>query len=106
MLPRGIPQHHIKPPIPSRLLILQLFIPHWHTEHIRERQMPVEELILLGQATNLLFVPGVDDVERITLDLAKEFFGDRVGMPAVSDLLPDEGCAPRIGPQAAVDVAL
>jgi len=26
--------------------------------------MPVEELILLGQAANLLFVPGIDDVER------------------------------------------
>src|SRR5262245_41653073 len=68
--------------------------------------MPVEELILLGQVANLLFVPGVDHVERIALDLAKEFFGDRVGVTAVSNLLPDEGRAPRIGPQAAVDVAL
>src|SRR5262249_44907231 len=67
---------------------------------------PVEEMILLSQATNLLFVPGVDDVERVVLDLAKEFFGDRVGMIVISNLLPDEGRTPRIGPQAAVDVAL
>src|SRR5215475_2861699 len=68
--------------------------------------MPVEELILLSQAANLLFVPGVDDVERIALDLAKEFFGDRVGMAVISNLFPHEGRTPRIGPQAAVDVAL
>src|SRR5262245_16828808 len=68
--------------------------------------MPVEELILLGEAANLCFMPGVNDVERVALDLAKEFFGDRVGVIAVSDLLPDEGCTPRIGPQTAVDVAL
>src|SRR2546427_5704489 len=92
--PWWIPQHHIKPAIPSCLFILRLFIPYWHTEHIRERQMPVEELILLGEAANLLLVPTVDDVERIALDLAKEFFGDRVGMIVVSDLLPDESRAP------------
>src|SRR5262249_31392525 len=83
-----------------------MFIPYRHPEHIRKRQMPVEELILLGETANLLFVPGVDDMERVALDLTKEFFGNWVGMIVVSDLLPDKCRAPRIGPQAAVDVAL
>src|SRR5262245_53903897 len=47
-VPWRIPQHYIKPAIPFRLLILRLFITYWHAEHIRECQMPVEELILLS----------------------------------------------------------
>nr|WP_246035677.1 hypothetical protein [Dictyobacter kobayashii] len=63
--------------------------------------MPVEELVLVGKALDLVFHPA-DDVVGALLKLAKDFLGNGVSELAV--LFPDKGGAPGIGEQFAVFV--
>src|SRR3989442_4088985 len=100
-LPRRIPQHHIKPSRPASLLILRYLTICWYSEHIREGQVPVKELILFSQAYNLVFHP-IRDAVGVLLDVAKHLFGD--GISKVASLFPDEGGAPGIGPEPAEEV--
>lgn len=52
LLPRRVPQHYIEPTTPPRLLIR---LPA-AKEHLRERQVQVEERVLPGQLPHLLRV--------------------------------------------------
>src|SRR6266567_320391 len=97
-LPRRIPQHHIEPSRPASLLILWLLTFSQHPEHIRESQVPVEELVLFSQLNNLILHPRCD-VERVSLNIAEDFFGD--GVSELIVLLPHEGGTPGVGPQPA-----
>src|SRR2546422_2331116 len=45
-IPRWVTQHDVKATTPLRFLVLRLLTGCWYTEHIGERQVPVEELIL------------------------------------------------------------
>src|SRR2546425_8273780 len=53
-LPWRIPQHHIKATRPACLLIFRFLTFRRYPEDIGEGQVPVEELILLSQAYNLV----------------------------------------------------
>src|SRR6266849_4530744 len=75
LFPWRIARQYIKPTRPASLLILRFLVLGGHPEHIGEGQVPVEELVLGGQALDFGFAPG-GEREGVSADVAELFVGD------------------------------
>src|SRR5262245_29313428 len=68
--------------------------------------MPVEELVLHGQTFDFDLVMGARDVPWSFFDFAEHLLSNWTRMIAVVEFLPDEGRAPSVGKQSAVQVSV
>lgn len=120
-LPRWIAENDIEAAVPAAELVLRFLASGRHLKDISERQMPVEELVLPGEAFDFVAHP-LGCVMWVALQAAEDFVGDgKVKAthltPALSPLGgrrgrflrrafdPDEGSTPGVGQLASELVA-
>ena len=99
----GLPSITSKPPFQPVVLVGGALAFLGHGEDFGEGEVPVEELVSVAQALDFLAHPR-GAVVRVALDFAQHVVGDGV-RAASRGLFPDEGGAPGVGEEAAVEVA-
>src|SRR6266852_196438 len=103
--PPWIPQHYVETAGPASLLIVWCLPFSRHPENIREGQVPVEELVLLGKAFDLVVYPGSNSILFYS---AEYLFSNRINnltnLLSIVCLVPNKRSAPGISPQLAQQV--